>query len=106
MPSSQRPYSAARRLYRSTLYLAIGAALAGIAPLAEAQTASELKAQVDALQKRIAELERNQLAAAPANAVAAAHGHPFAQGCKPQSERSCPGDASEPFAFVGRHRSL
>ncbi len=51
------------------LRLALAAALTGVAPLAAAQTVQELKAQLEALQRRISELEQKQQAAAPANVV-------------------------------------
>lgn len=67
---TQEPASGgAGRLQRTTLRLAVAAALASIAPLAAAQTVPELKAQLEAVQKRLAELERKQQATAPANVV-------------------------------------
>lgn len=59
----------AGRFQRTTLRLAVAAALASIAPLAAAQTVPELKGQLEAVQKRLTELEQKQQATAPANVV-------------------------------------
>jgi hypothetical protein len=49
--------------------LAMGAGLSALAPFAGAQSVAELKAQLEAVQKRLVELEQKQQTAAPANAV-------------------------------------
>lgn len=68
-PSNRERASArAGRLRRGALCVAVGAALVGLGPAVGAQTASELKAQIEALQRSIAELEKKQ-ASAPGNAV-------------------------------------
>lgn len=76
MPNSQpllcirEPASAgADRLQRPALRFAVAAALASIAPLAAAQTVPELKGQLEAVQKRLTELEQKQQATSPANVV-------------------------------------
>lgn len=50
-------------LRRRTLHLAVVALLAGSAPLASGQTIEELKTQIDALQRKLEELDRKQQAA-------------------------------------------
>ncbi len=50
-------------LRKSALYLLVGAVLAASAPIAQAQTIEQLKAQIDALQRKLEELDRKQQAA-------------------------------------------
>ena len=60
---------------RKALYAAVAAGLAGMAPGAEAQSISELKDQIDVLQRKVAEIEPEQVQAKkeppplPANVV-------------------------------------
>lgn len=59
------PYAGAPRcpMRKSALYLTVGAVLAASAPIAQGQTIEELKTQIDALQRKLEELDRKQQAA-------------------------------------------